>query len=72
MRGGYGDPPRRALLHMNVNCPIRPGYLFSVLSKRCHFDRALAKGEGERRNLVVRTRITARFLDSLRSLGMTR
>jgi len=35
-------------------------------------NRALARGEGERRNLVVRTRITARFLDSLRSLGMTR
>jgi len=40
-------------------CP----YLFSVLSKRCHFDRALAKGEGERRNLVVQIRRTARFLD---------
>jgi len=51
---------------------MHPTYVFSVLSKRCHFDRALAKGEGERRNLVVSPRITARFLDSLRSLGMTR
>ena len=40
-----------------------PGY------RACHFDRG---PEGpERRNLAVRTKETARFLDSLRSLGMT-